>query len=78
MRLPFASRLTPEAARFQWRLLVVLALVVLATAKPSNAGVNQSVYCVPNKPPVVISPVTATRALGDAGVRPVMLTVSML
>ena len=32
MRLPFASGLTAEAARFQWRLLVVLALVVLATA----------------------------------------------
>ena len=32
MKLPFASGLTPEAARFQWRLLVVLALVVLATA----------------------------------------------
>ena len=31
MRLPFASGLTAEAARFQWRLLVVLALVVLAT-----------------------------------------------
>jgi len=32
VRLPFATRLTAEAARFQWRLLVVLALVVLATA----------------------------------------------
>ncbi len=47
-------------------------------AKPSNAGVNQSVYCVPNKPPVVISPVTATRALGLAGVKPVIDTASML
>ena len=32
MRLPFAKGLTTEAARFQWRLLAVLALVVLATA----------------------------------------------
>ena len=32
MRLPFATGLTAEAARFQWRLLIVLALVVLATA----------------------------------------------
>ncbi len=32
MRLPFSSGFTPEAARFQWRLLGVLALVVLATA----------------------------------------------
>jgi signal transduction histidine kinase len=32
MRLPFAAGLTAEAARFQWRLLAVLALVVLTTA----------------------------------------------
>lgn len=32
MRLPFATGFTEEAARFQWRLLAVLALVVLATA----------------------------------------------
>lgn len=32
MRLPFASGFTAEAARFQWRLLGVLALVVLGTA----------------------------------------------
>jgi len=32
VRLPFATGFTAEAARFQWRLLAVLALVVLATA----------------------------------------------
>ena len=32
MRLPFATGFTAEAARFQWRLLAVLALVVLMTA----------------------------------------------
>jgi signal transduction histidine kinase len=32
VRLPFATGFTAEAARFQWRLLGVLALVVLATA----------------------------------------------
>lgn len=32
MRLPFANGFTAEAARFQWRLLAVLALVVLLTA----------------------------------------------
>lgn len=32
MRLPFASGFTAEAARFQWRLLGVLALVVLVPA----------------------------------------------
>jgi len=32
VRLPFASGFTAEAARYQWRLLGVLALVVLVTA----------------------------------------------
>ena len=48
-------------------------------AKPFKApALNQSVYCVSNKPPVVIRPVTATRVLGLAGVRPVMETLLML
>ena len=43
MRLPFASGLTAEAARFQWRLLVVLALVVLVTASTMLLVTRQNI-----------------------------------
>ncbi|HLP10202.1 MAG TPA: HAMP domain-containing sensor histidine kinase [Opitutaceae bacterium] len=43
MRLPFATGFTEEAARFQWRLLAVLALVVLATSAAVLALARRSI-----------------------------------